>query len=91
VDGSIFYWKGYNCDKTQKMHEGSVMAIAYVNGMIYSSGSNDRLLKLSTFEGQTTKTFELPSYAKSLDAIGDKIIAGTKCGRLIKIQGETKN
>jgi outer membrane protein assembly factor BamB len=88
VDGFIYNWEGVNCTKTRKMHEGGIMAMAWVDGVIYSSGSKDNLLKLSTYDGQVTKTYQLPSYAKSIDAINNKIVVGTKCGRIITIDGE---
>jgi outer membrane protein assembly factor BamB len=88
VDGFIYNWEGVNCTKTRKMHEGGIMAMAWVDGVIYSSGSKDNLLKLSTYDGQVTKTYQLPSYAKSIDAINKKIVVGTKCGRIITIDGE---
>ena len=90
IDGFIFTWEGISCTKVRKTHDGSVMAINWIDGITYSSGSQDRTLKLSDATGAVTKTYELPSYAKSIDALNRKIVVGTKCGRIITIDGDNK-
>jgi hypothetical protein len=61
------------------------MALQAVEGLIYSSGAKDNLLKVSNANGEVSSQIDLPSYAKSIDALGGKIIVGTKCGRMINI------
>jgi WD40 repeat protein len=90
IDGSIYYWDGISCTKVRPTHQGSVMTIAYNNSIIYSSGFRDNLLKLSSFDGQTLKTYTLPSYAKNIDSFNDRILVGTKCGRMITIDGDNQ-
>jgi len=90
IDGFIFTWDGTSCSKVRKTHDGSVMAIHWVDGITYSSGSQDRSLKLSDSTGVVIKTYELPTYAKSIDALNKKIVVGTKCGRVITIDGDNK-
>jgi WD40 repeat protein len=91
IDGSIYYWdENLSCTKARKTHEGSIMALTWVDGIIYSSGSQDKTLKLTDFAGTLIKTYQLPSYAKSIDAINKKIVVGTKCGRMITIDGDTQ-
>jgi WD40 repeat protein len=47
ANGSIYHWQGNSCIKTQKIHEGSVMGLAYASGKLLSSGSKDNLIKIS--------------------------------------------
>lgn len=90
IDGVLFYWDGVGCSKVRKAHDGSIMALNWVDGVLYSSGSQDKTLKLSDATGNVVKTYELPSYAKSIDAINSKIVVGTKCGRIITVEGDAK-
>lgn len=90
IDGSIYFWDGISCTKVRPTHEGSVMTIAWSEDVIYSSGFRDNLLKLSTIDGQIIKTYTLPSYAKNIDAFNKRILVGTKCGRMITIDGDTQ-
>lgn len=85
VDGNLYFWDGIQCTKVRKTHEGSVMAVNWVDGVIYSSGYQDRTLKLTDYAGTLIKSYVLPSYCKSIDAINKKIVVGTKCGRMITI------
>jgi WD40 repeat protein len=90
IDGFIYYWDEMTCTKVKKTHDGSIMALSWVDGIIYSSGSQDKSLKLTDYAGNLLKTYQLPSYAKSIDAINKKIVVGTKCGRMIIIDGDTQ-
>lgn len=89
IDGFVYIWEGVSCTKVMKAHEGSVMAINWVDGLVYSSGSQDKTLKVWE-SGMLSKSYELPSYAKSIDALNKKIVVGTKCGRIITIDGDSK-
>lgn len=67
------------------LHKGAVMGLAWASGKLLSSGSGDNLLKVSTAEGETIATYELPSYAKSLDLLNGQLLAATKCGKVLVI------
>lgn len=45
--GNIYAWQGASCIKAFKLHEGSVMGLAYASGKLLSSGSKDNLVKIS--------------------------------------------
>lgn len=45
--GSIYTWQGNSCTKSVKVHEGSVMGLAFASGKLLSSGSKDGLIKIS--------------------------------------------
>lgn len=47
ANGSIYVWQGASCIKTHKLHEGSVMGLAYASGKLLSSGSKDSTVKIS--------------------------------------------
>lgn len=78
-NGNIYYWAGSSCIKTQKIHEGAVMGLAFASGKLLSSGSKDGLIKISK-DGQVLKEFKIEGYAKSLDLYNGTILAGTKYG-----------
>lgn len=52
--GQIYTWQGNTCMKSQKLHEGSVMGLAYASGKLLSSGSKDECIKVSK-DGQVLK------------------------------------
>ncbi len=45
--GHVYTWQGATCIKAYKLHEGSVMGLAYASGKLLSSGSKDSLVKIS--------------------------------------------
>ncbi len=52
ADGSIYRWEGNTCVKVHaKIHQGSVMGLAWANGKLLSSGSKDNKIKVSSAEG----------------------------------------
>ena len=67
------------------MHKGAVMGLAWAGGKLLSSGSKDNKLNVSNADGEVLASYDIPSYAKSLDLLNGKILVGTKCGRIITI------
>jgi hypothetical protein len=53
-NGQIYHWAGNTCIKSQKLHDGAVMGLAYASGKLLSSGSKDSLIKISK-DGQVLK------------------------------------
>lgn len=53
-NGQIYHWAGNTCIKSQKLHDGAVMGLAYASGKLLSSGSKDCLIKISK-DGQVLK------------------------------------
>lgn len=47
ANGNIYVWQGASCIKAFKLHEGSIMGLAYASGKLLSSGSKDSLVKIS--------------------------------------------
>ena len=47
IKGSVYEWRGNNCIRNVKLHEGSVRGLQWANGKLLSSGSKDNLLKVS--------------------------------------------
>lgn len=90
IDGSFYYWENGRATKVKKVHDGSVMCIASIGENIYSSGGKDNVLKISTYEGDVIKTVILPTYAKSIDAHKDKVVVGTKDGRIVHFDGSNQ-
>lgn len=45
--GAIYQWNGNSCMKNVKMHSGSVRGLQWANGVLLSSGSKDKTLKIS--------------------------------------------
>ena len=91
TDGSFYYWEKGTVSKVRKVHDGSVMCLAAFGENIYSSGGKDNVLKTCTYDGEVIKTTILPSYAKSIDVSKDKIVVGTKDGKIIEIVGDKLN
>jgi len=88
--GSIYVWSGNSCSKSVPMHKGSVMGLNWACGKLLSSGSKDGLIKISSPDLETIKTFEISnSYAKSLDLLNGKLLAGTSCGRIMVFDENT--
>lgn len=58
ANGSVYFWAGPSCTKTQKLHEGAVMGLAFASGKLLSSGSKDNLIKISK-DGQVLKEFKI--------------------------------
>ena len=58
ANGYIYAWAGNSCTKTQKVHEGAVMGLAYASGKLLSSGSKDNLIKISK-DGQLLKEIKI--------------------------------
>jgi len=67
------------------VHKGSVMGLAWAGGKLLSSGSKDNKLHVSDGDGNISASYDIPSYAKSLDLLNGKILVATKCGRIITI------
>lgn len=67
------------------------MGLQWASGKLLSSGSKDNVLKVSSDTGETSATYNIPSYAKSIDLLDGQIIVGTKCGRIIKITESNKS
>jgi hypothetical protein len=72
--------------KRVKLHQSAIMALSWRDGVIYSSDNHE--LILSNYENKVSKTLPLPSYAKSIDAKDNKIVVGTKCGKIIVFEGD---
>ena len=66
------------------------MGLAWASGKLLSSGSKDHLIKISDGQGQVLSEVEIPTYAKSLDLLNGKILAGTYCGRILVIDEQSK-
>ncbi len=84
ANGKVYFWAGNSCTKTQKLHEGAVMGLAFASGKLLSSGSKDNLIKISK-DGQVLKEFRIEGYAKSLDLHNGTLLAGTKFGEILTI------
>ena len=86
--GSIYEWQGNSCVNSVKMHDGSVRGLQWSNGFLLSSGSRDKKLIISkNFEA--VKTFDIPSYAQSLDFFHGKYLVATSCGKVLTIDDST--
>lgn len=81
TDGFLYTWEEMGCVKRVKLHQTAVMAVSWREGKIYSS--DNTTLIVSNYLGEVTKSIKIPSYAKSIDAINDKIVIGTKCGKIM--------
>ena len=87
--GYIFQWNGNSCTKSAEMHQGSVRGLNWSNGFLLSSGSRDKTLKVSK-DFEVLHEIQLPSHACSLDFHHGQYLAATSCGKILTIQGETK-
>ena len=87
--GTVYTWQGNSCTRYKKLHEGTVKGLQWANGFLLSSGSRDNLVKVSK-NYEVVQTFEIPSYAKSLDYFNGKILVGTNCGKMLTIDYESK-
>lgn len=65
------------------------MAVSYRDGIIYSS-DNTKLI-LSNYAGDISQSLSVPSYAKSIDTKDNKIVVGTKCGKIIVFEAGKPN
>lgn len=89
--GCIYKWSGNTCIKSfENIHQGSVMALSWASGKLLSSGSRDNKLHICNAEGEVLNSYDIPSYAKSLDLLNSKILVATKCGRMITIDESSK-
>ena len=89
VKGTVYDWKGNNCVKHVKMHEGSIRGLQWANGKLLSSGSKDKTLKISkNFE--VLQTIEIPSHAQSLDYHHGSYLVSTACGKILTIDETTE-
>ena len=86
--GEVYVWEGNSCVKTEKLHEGSVMGLAYASGKLITSGSKDNLVKISK-DGQVLKEFLIEGYAKSLDLFNGNLLVGTKFGEILSINEQS--
>lgn len=84
ANGCVYVWQGNSCIKTHKLHEGSVMGLAYASGKLLSSGSKDNSVKISK-NGETLKEFKIEGYAKSLDLFNGNLLIGSKFGEILTI------
>ena len=66
------------------------MGLAWASGKLLSSGSRDHIIKVSDASGQVLAQYDIPSYAKSLDLLNGKLLAATKCGRVMVIDEQSK-
>lgn len=86
--GDIYEWSGNTCIKSAKVHNGSIRGLQWSNGYLLSSGSKDNQLKISKGY-EIVKTFDLPSFAVSLDFFHHKFLVGTSCGKILTIDEQT--
>lgn len=86
--GLIYEWNGNTCSKSAKVHDGSVRGLQWVNGVLLSSGSRDKTLKISNGL-EVLKEFELPKHALSLDFHHGHYLAATACGKIITFNEST--
>lgn len=84
LEGSIYLWKGKECVNVYAFHKGPIQSITIVNNIIYSSGSDRKLLVLDQDFNEKDQ-YILPAYAKALDVKGNSIICGLRNGTIIKI------
>lgn len=70
--------------ETYSAHKGCIYAITCRDGLIYSSGSEDRLLRV--FKGmKEVRSIQLEEYARSIDVFEGKVLLGLRNGKIVEV------
>lgn len=82
--GYLTIWMGNKATKSFNIHNGAIHAVTCKEGKILTSGYSDKTLKVWNGDDFSNPecTFELTSYARSLDICNGKIICGTRFGEI---------
>lgn len=84
--GEFYIWEGNSARRKFQAHSGSINSISILDGLIFSSGNNDKALIVWDEKSQTEKTrYNLPAHARSIDHKDGKILVGTRDGQILTI------
>ena len=91
ANSHIYVWEGRNLKRTYDVHgRGFVCAIRYIDGQIISGAKDGKVVISDPAEGCAKRTIDVNCLVRSVDMMGDKILAGLRNGCIIEIDSNDK-
>jgi len=90
INGCVYVWKGSQCIKTVKLHEGWVSSISAIPGGVVTGGKDSYVVVL-TEDFKEIKRVKVSANPKAIDQDGEgNIIVGLRDGSIVEITKDSK-